>query len=146
MNDMFYPSLILLAVTASVLAGDDQCGRFFEDGIIMKCCKGKIPTPSPEFQAMYKECQSLPSGPGSCERETCISTKKGFMTPDGKLDISKIKEKMEKEVEVDPELYKAINEDCTEENLAKYTCPDWANDGPCEGLKDLSPICKKKYA
>ncbi|KAJ0175780.1 hypothetical protein K1T71_008939 [Dendrolimus kikuchii] len=165
---MIYRLIFLSVVLGVAMAGFREnmhkCGRFMRPGG-MECCKAELQKKPPSDD--LKECFQLPMRPPSCEREICIGKKKGFGNEDGKVDKAAFAAYIDKELEQNADLAKAIKEKCLDGDLTKYgpadmcdlvkvkfcvdiqmiaNCPEWDDKGPCAGIKDDVAECLKLFA
>ncbi|XP_013185241.2 uncharacterized protein LOC106130856 [Amyelois transitella] len=166
-----YRVLVATVLLAAVWADNEgdvkKCMRIFHPRS-MHCCKREhsLKPPMHDHSAV-KECMHLQGGKPTCEREICMASKQGVASNEGKIDKAAVQKKFETDFENDPELLKLLKDNCIDGDFSKYgkeddcdvlklkmcmeiqmtaSCPEWDNEGHCEGIQELVEECIEKFA
>ncbi|XP_072939114.1 uncharacterized protein [Epargyreus clarus] len=126
-----------------------------------QCCK-TFKNKHPMDDDTFKECMLIPSEPGSCERDICFATKKGFASADGTIKMEVLQKHLDEAMSDNKDVVEAIKKKCIEGDFEKYGepddcslrklancirwqhkwgCPEFNEDGPCKGIKEVAKKC-----
>ncbi|KAL4713609.1 hypothetical protein ACJJTC_016692 [Scirpophaga incertulas] len=162
-----YRILIIVVLVASVCAVDRDefmkaCGNM---RITIKCCKDEAFI-EPELLTVLKECSQVP-GPPMCDQDICLATKRGYGSPNGKIDERKALREIEAYMKNSKHnIFDIIKQECFGNNMDKYgpadqcqaaklrhcvrlqllqACKNLSNEGSCQGARDNLENCLKLF-
>ncbi|CAH2267575.1 jg11864 [Pararge aegeria aegeria] len=128
------------------------------------CCEYEI---NEEKTAMLEECaKTVVRDPHSCDFQTCVAKKSGFMLSNGTIDKSLLEATIEKDFKNKTDIMAIVKEKCLLDNLEEYgpphmchigkvtnclhlylilNCPQWKTSEHCDKVRDRLDDCESVF-